>query len=121
MTELGFRRFQAVAGETVRVTVTAVGTPYLATFSALSTLHWTIVQPPAAGSEIRAFTVLSSGQGGDSFHLLLDFVRGSDQSAPAGASYRVSIEGDQGSFAHRETIDPVPPFPVDAYYRFQLT
>jgi hypothetical protein len=120
MTELGFRRFHVVSGETVQVIVTAIATPYLAIWSRLSTMTWTIVQPPSGQREVRTFNVLASPASRDSFELLLDFVRSSDELVPTGAKYKVQIEGDRGSFAHHETIDPVAPFPIDANYRFRI-
>ena len=106
MTKREFREFFAAPRELITVTVTAVNTPYSATFSDLSNPQWKISQNPTNETpvEIRTYRVPPKLPQGDSFVLLLNYAHKGSDPVPEDALYRIQIEGDQGTYVFRENM-----------------
>jgi hypothetical protein len=114
---------QIAPGETVRVTVTATKTHYLAIFGTLLQSQWEVVQPvrqvgPDTVTEIRTF--VGPGGGREAFAISCDFVRDGAGNFNAEAEYTIEVVGNGGSFSVEKHIFPVPPFPVNRPFTFEV-
>ena len=122
MTKREFREFFVAPRELITVTVTALNTPYSATFSDLSNPQWKIVQNPANDNpvEIRTYSVPAKLPQGDSFTLLLNYAHTGADPVPADAMYRIQIEGNQDTYVFRENMASLGRGQRSASYGFTI-
>jgi hypothetical protein len=117
--------FHLTPGEVITVTVTAVNTMYLAIFSDLLVADWDRVQPPQVSgpnqaSETRRFRASTTAPAREAFTILFDFVHNPGQIVPTTAQYIVDVRGTVG-VPVRVPIPPVPPFPLDQQFVFEVS
>ena len=84
---------------------------------------WTIVQPihqvsPTAVQETRSFVAGSGSQ--EAFAVSVDFVRNTQGVPNPAAEYVIQVRGGQGPFAIQKRVRPVPPFPINRPFLFEV-
>jgi len=122
LTKREFREFFVAPRELITVTVTALNTPYSATFSDLSNPQWKILQNPTNDNpvEIRTYSVPAKLPQGDSFTLLLNYAHTGSDPVPDDAMYRIQIEGNQGTYVFRENMASLGRSQRSASYGFTI-
>lgn len=117
--------FQIKPGEVVTFTITAINTVYLAIPSRLRQATWQIVAPPHSvgpntTQEMRRFQAGLTTPDVESTTIIFDFIRNAADVVPPGAQYVVDVQGSNGAFVARKVILPIPPFPVDRHFMFEV-